>query len=305
MAVVVAQSLGKALLPGINKWVGLEYDNMPHLYKDFMEISSSNRNFEEDVTVAGSGLLTQKAEGANIVYDDMQQGFVKRYQHIVYASGIILTREAIEDNLYQQLAQMQSKALGNAARETREVVCANILNRAFNSSYVGADGLELCSTAHLLEKGGTYRNELSTAADLSEASLEQACIDIKTQAKDGANLRIMAMPRKLIVPAELGFEAERLLKSELQSYTANNAVNAIRSMNMIPDGVSVNPYLSDTDAWFIKTSVMNGLRMFERRKLAVERDVDFDSENVKFKVSERYSVGFTDPRAIFGSPGAA
>lgn len=305
MALITTADFAKALKPGVKKWVGLAYESTPHLYKEMMQVEKSDKNFEEEVTAAGTGLLTQKSEGSNIMYDDMQQGFVSRYTHTVYASGFIITREAIEDNLYVELASRRSRALGESALNTKETVCANLFNRAFNSSYVGADGVEMCSAVHLLEKGGTYRNELATAADLSEASLEQACIDIKTQLKSGSGLLIKAMPKKLIIPAELAFTAHRLLASTLQNDTANNAINSIRAMNAIPEGMVSNPHLTDSDAWFLSTSISDGPKIFERRAMEVENDTDFDSENVKFKVTERYSVGWTDPRGIFGTPGAA
>lgn len=295
--------MAKALWPGVNAWVGWAYKELDHQYKDIFEIHNSEKNYEQDVTLSSLGLLQVKPQGEDVRYDDFAQGFVKTYTHVVYGSGFILTREQIEDNQYEELAQKRALLLGRSAKETKENVSANVLNRAFNSSYTGADGLELCSAAHLFEKGGTYANELTTAADLSEASVEQACIDIM-DFRDGANKLIAAMPKKLVVPRALCFDAERILKSTLQNDTANNAINALKSKGVLPEGYVVNYYLTDSDAWFIKTDCPDGLKMFKRRALEVTNDTDFNSENMKFKVTERYSVGWTDPRGIFGSPGA-
>lgn len=305
MAVIGTGSIAKSLWPGVNKWVGLSYAELDHQYKEIFDIEKTDMNYVQDVTMSATGLLTVKPEGQQIVYDDFAQGFVKTYKPVVYAGGFIISREAIEDNQYAELAKKKAMMLGRSAKETKENVAANVLNRAFNSAYVGADGLELCSLAHKFEKGGTYKNELTTAADLSEASLEQACIDI-FDFRDGANKLIAAKPKKLIVPRALCFEAERILKSILQNDTANNAVNALRSKGMFADGYCVNHYLTDTDAWFIKTDVPDGLKVIERRAMEVNNDTpDFNSEVLRFKVTERYAMGWTDPRGIFGSPGAA
>lgn len=304
MAVISTGSLAKALWPGVNAFFGLAYNEHPVEYKEIFKEERSEMNFEEDVNVYGSGLALVKPEGENISYDEMAQGFLKRYTHVTYGLGFILTREMIEDNLYMKLAEQRSKALAFSMRQTKENVAANVLNRAFNSSYTGADGVELCSTAHLKSKGGTFKNELTTAADLSEASLEQCIIDIMDFEND-AGLKISAMPRKLIVPTELCFEAERILKSNLQNNTDTNAINALKSKGVLPEGYAVNHYLTDSDAFFVLTNVPEGMKHFQRRDLAIENDTDFDSENMKFKATERYSFGWTDPRGIFGSPGAA
>lgn len=303
MAIVGTGSLAKALWPGVNAWVGADYDEGSQEWKEIFQSFKSDKNYEQDITLAQTGLLSVKPEGQNINYDDFKQGFVQNYTHLVYGSGFILTREHIEDNQYMELARARASMLGKSARQTKERVAANILDRAFNSNYTGADGLELCSTAHLLEKGGTYQNELTTAADLSEASLEQMSIDIM-DLRDGANKLISVQPRKLIIPRQLCFEAERILKSSLQNDSANNALNALKAKGILPEGYAVNRYLTDVDAFFILTDVSNGLKHFERRMLEVDNDTDFDSENMKFKVTERYSFGWTDPRGIYGSPGA-
>jgi hypothetical protein len=303
MAIINTGALAKSLWPGVNKWFGMGYDEYPLEYKELFRSERSEKNFEEDVNSYGLGLAVVKPEGENISYDSMAQGFLKRYVHTTYALGFIVTREQIEDNMYMELAEKRSKRLAFSMRQTKENVGANVFNRAFDGNYAGADGLELCSDAHLLSKGGTYKNELSTAADLSEASLEQACIDIM-DFKDDAGLRIQVMPRKLVIPKELCFEAERILKSTLQNDSANNALNALRSKGVLPEGYVVNHYLSDADAFFILTNCPDGMKHFERRDMAIENDTDFDSENMKFKASERYVFGWTDPRGIFGSPGS-
>lgn len=303
MAVIGTGSLARSLMPGVNAWVGQDYADLKQQYKELFRTHNSSSNYEVDVSLSQTGLLVVKPEGQAIQYDDFAQGFVTTYTHLVYASGFIITREEIEDNKYQALTEKRSRLLGRSAKETKENVAANVLNRAFNSSYTGGDGLELCSTAHLLEKGGTYKNELTTAADLSEASLEQAAIDIM-DFRDGANKLISANPRKLVIPRALCFEAERILKSSLQNDTANNSINALKSKGVFSEGYVINHYLTDTDAFFILTDVPDGLKHFERRALEVGNDTDFDSENMKFKVSERYSFGWSDPRGIFGSPGA-
>ena len=296
-------AIAKALRPGVNTWFGNMYARYPDEHKEIFDSESSSMNFEEDVNVHGFGLGVVKPEGEAVTYDTMQQGFLKRYIHIVYALGFIVTREAIEDNLYMKLAKSNSEALALSMKQVKETVAANVLNRAFNNTYTGADGLELCSTAHLLSKGGTFANELATAADLSEASLEQCLIDIAGFVDD-ANLKMQVKGRKLVIPRQLEFEASRILHSEYQNDTANNAINALYKGRYLPDGFCVNHYLTDTDAFFIKTDCPHGLRHFVRRSLMIDNDTEFDTDNMKFKASERYSFGWTDPRGIFGSPGA-
>lgn len=303
MAIINTGALSKALWPGVNAFFGLAYNEYPAEFTEIFKTQVSEKNFEEDVNMNGLGLATVKPEGTDIAYASMAQGFIKRYVPITYALGFIVTREAMEDNLYLELAQARAKSLAHGMRQTKEIVAANVLNRAFNSSYTGADGLELCSTAHKLSKGGTYANELATPADLSEASLEQAMIDIMGHVDD-ANMKIRVMPRKLIVPKELCFEAERILKSTLQVDTANNTLNALRSKGVLPEGYAVNHYLTDTDAFFVLTDAPEGLKHIQRRAVALENDTDFDSHNLRFQASERYDFGWSDPRAIYGSPGA-
>lgn len=297
-------SLASALRPGVHQWFGAMYNRYPDEYAQIFDKEISNMNYEIDVNLHGFGLGVVKPEGENISYDTMQQGFKKTYYHIVYGLGFIITREAIEDNLYMKMAKMQAEALAVSMKQVKETVAANVLNRAFNSSYAGADGIELCSSVHLLSGGGTYANELATPSDLSEAALEQALIDIGGFVDD-RSLKMQAQGMKLIVPRQLEFEAQRILNSEMQNDTANNAVNVLKSGRYLPAGHIVNHYLTDADAWFIKTNVPHGLMHFERRALQIDNDTDFDSDNMKFKATERYSFGFTDPRGIFGSEGAA
>ena len=303
MAIVNTGMVAKALWPGVNQFFGLSYNEYPAEHKEIFQMYRSDKNFEEDVDMYGLGLASVKQDGGNISYDVFGQGFVKRYVHVTYGLGFILTREHLEDNQYMDLAEKRARMLGFSMRQTKENVAANVLNRAFNSSYTGADGLEMCSTAHLQTKGGTFANELATSADLSEASLEQAMIDIM-KLTDGAGNHIAIMPRKMIIPVDLCFEAERILKSTLQNDSANNAVNALRNKGVLPEGYAVNHYLTDTDAFFILTNAPEGLKHFERRAVELNNDTDFDSENIKFKATERFVFGWSDPRGVFGSPGA-
>lgn len=295
-------ALSKALRPGVNTWFGLAYDMWPEEYSQIFDLETSDMNYEEDVNAYGFGLAPIKAEGQALSYDTLQQAIYVRYIHITYALGYVITREAIEDNKYMKLAKQQSEALAFSMKQTKEIVHANVLNRAFNSSYVGADGLSLCNSAHLLTKGGTYANVPAIAADLSEASLEQALIDIGGYLND-AGLKISAMGQKLIIPRQLQFEAERILKSPDRYNTAERSINAMYHMGVLPDGITLNHYLASSSAWFVKTNVPRGLLSFQRRSLEMENDTEFDTENMKFKSSERYSVGWTDPRGIYGSNG--
>lgn len=295
-------ALSKALRPGVNTWFGLAYNELPEEWSQIFDKEVSEMNYEEDVNAYGFGLAPVKAEGQALSYDAMSQALFVRYIHITYALGYIITREAIEDNLYMKLAKERTDALAFSMRQTKEVVAANVLNRAFSSSYVGADGLSLCNSSHLLTKGGTYNNQLATAADLSETALEQALIDIGGIVND-AGLRVSAMGMKLIIPRQLQFEADRILKSPDRYNTADRSINAMYNMGVLPDGVALNHYLTSSSAWFIKTNVPKGLRLFQRRDLGMENDTEFDTENMKFKASERYSVGFTDWRGVYGSNG--
>lgn len=292
----------KALWPGMRKFWGREYSEHPVEWKQIFEDSSSEKNYEEDTEVTGFGLATVKNQGAAVSYDSESQGPTKRYTHVTYGLGYIVTREELEDNLYEVVSKRRIKALAFAIRQTEEIIAANILNRAFNSSYTGADGKELVATDHPT-LSGTQSNELAVAADLSEASIEDLAIQIMN-AQNSRGLRIALMPKKLIVSPSEAFNAERILKSTLQSGTANNDINAIRSMGVLPGGVVVNHYLTNGDDWFIQTNCPNGLMRFTRRGTEFRQDSDFDTDNAKAKSTLRFSVGWTDWRNIFGSPGA-
>lgn len=296
-------ALASALLPGVNEWFGNMYKRYPDEFSQIFDVYKSDMNTEKDVNVHGFGLGVVKLEGESVSYDVMQQGFSKYYQHVTYGLGFVITQEAIEDNLYMQLARSESEALALSMKQVKENVAANILNRAFNSSYVGADGVELCSTAHLLSRGGNFSNKIAVAADLSELALEQALIDISLFVDD-ASLKMQSRGIKLIIPPQLQFEACRILKSDLQNDSANNAINAMRSEGMLPGGYAINHYLTDADAWFIKTDAPSGLKHFVRRALVMDNDTEFNSNNMLYKATERYSFGWTDPRGIYGSPGA-
>lgn len=303
MGTITTGSFAKALWPGINKWYGMKYNEYKPEWPEIFDKFTSSKPFEEEVGVTGYGLAQVKNEGASIAYDDMEQGFISRYTHITYALGFIITQEMFDDNLYSEIGLRRAQSLAFSIRQTKEVVAANVLNRAYNASYTGGDGVELCSAVHRNKSGGTWANELATAADLSDTALEQACIDIAGFTND-RGLTIKVLPKKLLIPPELEFEAARILKSIQQPGTANNDINAIRVLGKIPQGYSVNHFLTDADAFFIKTDVTDGLKLFQRKPMAFGTDNDFDTTNAKFKSSERYSVGWSDPRGIFGSPGA-
>jgi len=290
----------KLAWPGLNEIYGMGYAEHPLEYVDIFETRNSTKAFEEIIGSSMTGLASVKPEGGAIVYDDMTQGYTSRFQHIVYGLGIVITEELVEDDQYSTIGPMRAKALAKSMRSTKETVGANILNRAFNSSYTGGDGLELCSTVHTNVYGGTYQNELTTAADLSEASLEQACIDIGKWTDDRGN-KVAARATDLIIPVDLMFEADRIINSSGRVGTADNDKNAI----MGKFNIKVNHYLTDTDAFFLKTDVDSGLIHFERREDRFGMDNDFDTSNAKFKATGRYSFGWADPKGIFGSPGAA
>jgi phage major head subunit gpT-like protein len=303
MGVMVSSNFAKALWPGINSWYGKAYAEHPVEYRELFDLDTSSKAYEEDVGISSFGLAGTKNEGAAVQYDEENQAFLTRYSHAVYALGFIITRELYEDDQYAVVGKRRAKALAFSMRQTKELVAANVYNRAFNSSYTGGDGKEMCATDHPNWAGGTWQNELTTAADLSEASLEQAVIDISKWTND-RGLKIAVQPQKLIVPSDLMFEAQRILESPYRVGTSNNDVNAIGRMGKIPGGYVVNHYLTDTNAWFIKTNAPDGLKGFTRRAMQFGIDNDFDTENAKFKATERYSFGWTDPRGIYGSPGA-
>ena len=301
MAISRAQ-LVKELEPGLNALFGLEYKNYANEHAEIFSSENSDRAFEEEVMLSGFGNASVKPEGQSVNYDAAQETFTARYTHETLALAFSITEEAIEDNLYDRLASRYTKALARSMANSKQVKAANVLNRAFNSSFTGGDGLELCSLAHVIV-AGTEQNELTTAADLNETSLEQAMIDIAALT-DERGLKIAAKGMKLIIPSELQFTADRLMKSDQRVGTADNDINAIKNMGMIPQGYTVNHYLTDSDAFFIKTDVPNGLKHFVRSPIKTSMEGDFDSGNMRYKARERYVFGFSDPRGIFGSPGA-
>ena len=303
MAAITTGSWAKAMWPGVNKFFGMKYNEYSPEWPEIFDKNTSTKAFEEEVSATGFGLAQIKTEGAPISYDTAEQGFVSRYTHATYALGFIVTQEMFDDNLYMEIGLKRAQSLAFSIRQTKEVVAANVLNRAFTAAYTGGDGVELCSLLHKNKSGGTWANELTTAADLSDTALEQACIDIAGFTND-RGLTIKVLPKKLIIPPDLEFEAARILKSIQQPGTANNDINAIRVLGKIPQGYAVNHFLTDADAWFIKTDVTDGMKLFQRKPMSFGTDNDFDSTNAKFKSSERFSVGWSDPRGLFGSPGA-
>lgn len=303
MATITVGNFGKALWPGINKWYGKAYDEHKVEYTDLFNTYNSRKHYEEDVGITSFGLAQVKGEGAPVTYDSERQAFVTRYTHVEYALGFIITKIMYEDDLYDVVGERRAKGLAFSMRQTKEVVGANVYNRAFTAAYTGGDGKELLATDHPNFAGGTWANELATAADLSEAALEQAAIDIMKWTND-RGLKISIMPQTLIVPPDLVFEAERILMSPYRVATANNDINALKAMGKFPGGIKVNHYLTDADAWFIRTNAPDGMKYFERRADSFTQDDDFDTENAKYKATARYSFGWTDPRGLFGSPGA-
>jgi len=294
--------LVKELEPGLNALFGLEYKRYENQHAEIFDSENSDRAFEEEVMLSGFANAQVKPEGSGVTFDNAQETFTARYTHETIALAFSITEEAIEDNLYDRLSSRYTKALARSMANTKQVKAANVLNNAFSSSYAGGDGKELCATDHPTI-AGTFSNELATSADLNETSLEQALIDIAAFT-DERGLKVAAKGMKMIIPSELQFTAERLMKSAQRVGTADNDINAIRSMGMLPQGYVVNNYLTDTDAFFIKTDVPNGLKMFVRSPIKTAMEGDFDTGNVRYKARERYSFGWSDPRGIFGSPGA-
>jgi|TARA_R110000744_G_scaffold182437_1_gene301697 hypothetical protein len=301
MAISRAQLL-KELLPGLNALFGLEYAKYGEEHKQIFEQESSDRSFEEETKLSGFSAAPVKNEGAAIEYDNAQEAWTARYTHETIAMGFSVTEEAVEDNLYDSLSARYTKALARAMAYTKQVKAAAILNDAFSTTY--GDGVALCSTAHPLVSGGTNSNTPSTAADLNETSLEAAIIQIAGWT-DERSLLIAARPRKLIIPPALQFVATRLLETEGRVGTADNDLNAIKNNGSVPDGYSVNHYLTDTDAWFLTTDVPNGLKHFVRTPISTSMDADFDTGNSRYKARERYSFGVSDPLGIYGTAGAA
>ena len=294
--------LVKELEPGLNALFGLEYKGYENEHAEIYDVESSDRAFEEEVMLSGFGEAAVKTEGAGVAYDQAQEAYTARYTHETIALAFALTEEAIEDNLYDRLAARYTKALARSMATTKQIKAASVLNGAFTTS-LGGDGKPLCADDHPTLGGPNLRNELSVAADLSETSLEQALIDIAAFT-DERGLKISVQGLKLIIPKELQFTADRILKSTLRSGTADNDVNAIRNMGMVPQGYTVNHYLTDPDAFFLKTDAPNGMKMFQRVAIKTAFEGDFETGNVRYRARERYVFGFSDVRGIFGSPGA-
>jgi hypothetical protein len=303
MAISRAQLL-KELLPGLNALFGLEYARYGEEHKEIYETETSERSFEEETKLSGFSAAPVKNEGSAIRYDNAQEAWTARYNHETIALGFSLTEEAIEDNLYDSLSARYTKALARAMSYTKQVKAANVLNNGFSSAYTGGDGVSLFNTAHPLISGGTNSNTPSTAADLNETSLENAVIQIAAWT-DERGLLIAAKPKKLIVPPALQFVATRLLETSLRVGTTDNDINALKNNGSIPEGYTINHFLTDTNGWYLTTDVPNGMKHFIRTPLANSMDGDFDTGNVRYKSRERYSFGWSDPLGMFGSPGAS
>jgi hypothetical protein len=302
MAISRAQLL-KELLPGLNALFGLEYARYGEEHKEIYETEKSERSFEEETKLAGFGAAPVKNEGSAIAYDNAQEAFTARYNHETIALGFSITEEAVEDNLYDSLSARYTKALARGMAYTKQVKAASVINNGFSSSYLGGDGVALFSTAHPLVNGGTNSNRPTTGADLNETSLEAAVIQIAGWT-DEKGLLIAAKPRKLVIPVNLMFVATRLLETSLRVGTTDNDINALKNNGSIPEGYTVNHFLTDTNGWYLTTDVPNGMKHFERMALSNSMDGDFDTGNVRYKARERYSFGWSDPLGMFGSPGA-
>jgi phage major head subunit gpT-like protein len=291
---------GKLLWPGVNKWYGDGYNDWQTEYTEIFTTESSDRAYEEDVSVSGFGLAQIKGEGQPVSYDSESQGFLDRYTHATYSLGFVINKELVEDDLYSKAGKRKAQGLARSMRQTKEIVAANILNRAFNT-YLYGDGKALIVSDHPNIAGGTWSNLLSVASDLSEAALEAAWIQI-SKYTDDRGLRIAVKPKKLIVPVDEALNAAKIMGTEYEVGTNNNTINVAKAK--YPGGVVVNHYLTDTDAWFIQTDVSNGMKHFERVADSFSMDDDFETDNAKFKARARYSFGCSDKRAIFGTPGA-
>ena len=295
--------LVKELEPGLNALFGLEYKRYENEHEEIFDKETSERAFEEEVMLSGFGNAAVKAEGSGVSYDTAQETFTARYTHNTIALAFAITEEAIEDNLYDRLASRYTKALARSMANTKQITAANVINNGFSTTYPGGDGSPLFSTTHATI-AGTFSNTLSTQADLNETSLEQALIDI-ANLTDERGLKIAALGQKLIIPTALQFTADRLMKSAGRVGTADNDINAIRNMGMVPQGYVVNHFLTDTNGWYVKTDVPNGMKYFERSPIRTSMEGDFETGNVRYKARERYSFGWSDPRGIYGSAGGS
>ena len=298
--------LVKELEPGLNALFGMEYRRYENEHTQIFSVETSDRAFEEEVMLTGFNEAPTKNEGAGVQYDTALESFTARYTHETIALAFALTEEAIEDNLYDSLSKRYTKALARSIQYTKQVKAASVLNNAFNTggSYNGGDGVSLCNSAHPTALGPNFSNTPAVAADLNETSLEQGIIDV-AGFTDERGLKVAVSVVKMVIPSQLQFTAERLMKSTLRTATADNDINAIRSMGMVPQGYSVNHFLTDPDAWFLMTDAPNGMKMFQRSPLKTAFEGDFDTGNVRYKARERYSFGWSDPRGIYGSTGAA
>ena len=303
MAVISRSQLLKELLPGLNALFGLEYARYGEQHKEIYETETSQKSFEEETKLSGFGAAPVKTEGAAIRYDDAQEAWTARYTHETIAMGFSITSEAVEDNLYDSLSARYTKALARAMAYTKQVKAAATLNNGFNASFTGGDGKSLFATDHPLTGGGTNSNRPTAGVDLNETSLEAAIIQIAAW-KDERGLLIAAKPVKMVIPPALQFIAERLMKTQLRVGTSDNDINAVVSMGAVPGGYTVNNFLTDTNAWYIRTDVPNGLKMFVRSPMSTGMDNDFDTGNARFKARERYSMGYSDSLGMWGSPGA-
>ena len=302
MAISRAQ-LAKELEPGLNALFGMEYARYENEHAEIFETEASDRAFEEEVLIVGFGNARDKSEGQGVAYDQASEGFTARYTHETVALAFALTEESVEDNLYDRLGARYTKALARSMAHTKQVKAANVLNNAFSSSFTGGDGKSLVATDHPLAGGGTFSNRPSSFSDLNETSLENALISISTFVDD-RNMILALQGTKLIVPPQLQFVADRLLETPGRVETADNDINAIRNMGLLPKGYAVNHFLTDTDAFFVLTDVPDGFKHFERSPIATSMEGDFNTGNVRYKARERYSFGFSNPRAVFASQGA-
>jgi len=305
-AIITTGNYPKALWPGVNTFWGMSYKlwNDGAQWREIFEVSPSEKNYEEDVSTVGMGLAKVKAEGDATEYDTMKQGYLSRYTHVTYATGFIVTQEELEDNLYAKLAAGRTISMAQAVKRTEEIVAANILNRAFNPSYTYGDGVSLINANHPLDTGATFSNTLPYSADLSEAALEQAIIDINGFTDPRGNI-IALQPRKLIIPRQLRFQAPRLLENPNRPETANRDINIINKHDLFPEGYAVNNYLQLPTAWFILTDALDGFKRFDRVATKITQDNDFDTDNFKCKCRLRFSVGVTDSgRAVYAAQGA-
>lgn len=291
----------KALWPGVKAWFGRAYDEYQPQYTDLVDVETSDKAYEEEVESTGFGLAGIKPQGNSINYDSDSQGYTARYTHVTYGIGYMVTEEELEDDLYADVSKRRAPDLAFALRQTKENVVANKFNRAFNSAYKGGDGKEMIATDHPTLHGD-QSNELATAADLSESAIEDMVTQIR-QATNARGLKIRLQPVSLHIPTGLEWEANRILMSVLQNDTANNAINVLKATGAIPQGIKPNQYFTSSSAWFIKTNARHGAKLFQRRAVKLERDNDFDTSNAKVKSTERYSVGHSDWRCYYGTPG--